>query len=128
MCVGEEVMDQEGLAPLIDFIGRKFDEVDRRFDAIDRRFDATDTKIADTRRHFDVVAEAMQDQVRLVAEGVSNIEQGLQRFKEEVAAEFAEVKSMIRFSYAELDRRIQFLERSYASLEERVGRLESRTA
>ena len=121
-------MDQEGLAPLRDFIGRKFDEVDRRFDAIDRRFDATDTKIADTRRHFDVVAEAMQDQVRLVAEGVSNVEQGLQRFKEGVAAEFAEVKSMIRFSYAELDRRIQFLERSYASLEERVGRLESRTA
>jgi hypothetical protein len=34
----------------------------------------------------------MQDQVRLVAEGVSNVEQGLQRFKEEVAAEFAEVK------------------------------------
>jgi hypothetical protein len=118
-------MTNDEYREMIEFLGRKFDEVDTRFDAIDRRFDVTDAKITDTRRHFDVVAEAMRDQVRLVAEGVSNVEQGLQRFKEEVGAEFAEVKSMIRFSYAELDRRIQLLERSYVSLEERVGRLES---
>jgi hypothetical protein len=32
---------------------------------------------------------------------------------------------MIKFSYAELDRRIQGLESRYAELEERVRRLES---
>jgi len=113
-------MDQDSLSPLIEFIGRRFEEVDRRFEGIDER-------ISDTRRHFDVVAEAMRGQIQLVAERVSNVEQGLQRFKEEVSAEFAEVKSMIRFSYAELDRRIQVLERGFVSLEERLGRLESRT-
>ncbi len=32
---------------------------------------------------------------------------------------------MVKFSYAELDRRIQGLESQYADLEERVRRLES---
>ncbi len=35
---------------------------------------------------------------------------------------------MIRVSYAQLERRIQELETKYVTLNERVGRLESRTA
>jgi len=52
----------------------------------------------------------------------------LNQFREEVAGEFKEMKSMVRISYAELDRRIQELESNYAALNERVGRLEARIA
>ena len=127
-------MDQENLAPLIEFIGEKFDRVDQRFEAIDRRFEEVATKgevraqQAETRRHFDVVAEGLRGQMQLLAEGVATLDEKLNRFREEVAGEFKEMKSMVRISYAELDRRIQELESNYAALNERVGRLEARIA
>jgi predicted nucleic acid-binding Zn-ribbon protein len=114
-------MEQESLAPLVEFIGKKFEEVDQHFGAID-------TKIADTRRHFDVVAERMQSQVQLVAEGITAVGQRLDRFEQKVEAEFAETRAAIRFSYTQLERRLQELETNYVGLNERVGRLESRTA
>jgi hypothetical protein len=127
-------MDQENLAPLIEFIGKKFDQVDQRFEVIDRRFEEVATKgevrarQAETRRHFDVVAEGLRGQMLLLAEGVATLDEKLNRFREEVAGEFKEMKGMVRISYAELDRRIQGLESNYAALNERVGRLEARTA
>ena len=101
---------------------------------IDRRFEEVATKgevcaqQAETRRHFDVVAEGLRGQMQLVAEGVATLDEKLNRFREEVAGEFKEMKSMVRISYAELDRRIQEHENNYAALSERVGRLEARTA
>ena len=134
-------MEQESLAPLIEFIGKKFDAVDARFEAVDRRLDQMATKEelrtqqAETRRHFDVVAERMQSQIQAVAEGVAGatqrlgqVEQRLDRFERKVEDEFAETRAAIRFSYAQLERRIQELESNYVALNERVGRLESRAA
>ena len=113
-------------------------QVDQRFEAIDRRLDQVATKeelgsqLAETRRHFEVVAERMQSQVRLVAEGVAEVSQRLDRRTAEITAkieqESAETRAMIRVSYAQLDRRIQDLEGNYASLSKRVERLEARTA
>jgi predicted nucleic acid-binding Zn-ribbon protein len=121
-------MDQENLAPLIEFIGKKFDQVDQRFEAMD-------TKIADARRHIGVLVEAVRDDVRQVAEGVSGVtqrldtmDQRLERFEQKVEAEFAETRAAVRFSYVQIERRIQELEGNYAALNERVGRLEARTA
>ena len=118
-------MDQENLAPLIEFIGKKFDQVDQRFEAMD-------TKIADARRHIGVLVEAVRDDVRQVAEGVSGVtqrldtmDQRLERFEQKVEAEFAETRAAVRFSYVQIERRIQELEGNYAALNERVGRLES---
>ena len=127
-------MDQENLAPLIEFIGKKFDQVDQRFEAIDRRLDQVATKeeleakLAETRRHMGVLVEAVRDDVRQVAEGVAETNQRLDRFEQKVEAEFVETRAMIRVSYAQLDRRIQDLEGNYASLSERVERLEARSA
>ncbi len=70
---------------LVAFLGRKFDEVDRGFEAVD-------VKIADTRRHFDVVAERMQSQVQLVAEEITAVGQRLDRFEQKVEAEFVETR------------------------------------
>ena len=127
-------MEQESLAPLIEFIGKKFDQVDQRFEAIDRRLDQVATKeeleakLAETRRHMGVLVEAVRDDVRQVAEGVAETNQRLDRFEQKVEAEFVETRAMIRVSYVQLDRRIQDLEGNYASLSERVERLEARSA
>ena len=99
-------MEQESLAPLIEFIGKKFDQVDQRFEGMDRRLDQMATKDevrtqqTETRRHFDVVAEGLRSQIQLVAEGVSVVDQRLDRFQRKVEEEFAETRAAIRFSYA----------------------------
>jgi chromosome segregation ATPase len=134
-------MDEESLAPLIEFIGKKFDQADQRFDQVATKEEVR-AQQAETRRHFEVVAEALRGQIQQVAEGVLGVEQRLDgveqrlvrveerfdRFEQKVEVEFAETRAAIRFSYAQLERRIQELESNYASLNERVGRLESRAA
>jgi chromosome segregation ATPase len=117
-------MDQENLAPLIEFIGKKFDEVDRHLDQMATK-DELESKLAETRRHMGVLIEAVRDDVRQLAEGLAETNQRLDRFEQKVEAEFVETRAMIRVSYAQLDRRIQDLEGNYASLSERVERLES---
>ena len=117
-------MDQENLAPLIEFIGKKFDEVDRHLDQMATK-DELESKLAETRRHMGVLIEAVRDDVRQLAEGLAETNQRLDRFEQKVEAEFVETRAMIRVSYAQLDRRIQDLEGNYALLSERVERLES---
>src|SRR5713101_7646558 len=46
---------------------------------------------AETRRHFDVVAERLMDKIQLVGEGVIGVDQKLDRFRGEVAEEFHRV-------------------------------------
>lgn len=105
---------------LTDYLDRRFDEfgqqLDSRFAAHDAklaghdaRFTAVDAKLvehdallarldaritesaAETRRHFDVIAEGLMGQIQLVAEGVLNVDQKLDRFRAEVADEFRQV-------------------------------------
>ena len=127
-------MEQESLAPLIERVGEQIRQVGQRLEAIDHRLDQMPTKDemrtqqADTRRHFDVVAEGLRSQIQLVAEGVSVVDQRLDRFQRKVEEEFAETRAAIRFSYAQLERRILDLEGNYAALNERVERLEFRPA
>ena len=78
-----------------------------------------------TRRHFDVIAEGLRSDIRLVADGVAAVSSGQQQFRTAIKEELTEVRSMIRLSYAELDRRLETVERALATLEERVQRLES---
>jgi len=110
---------------LVEFLDRKFDEVDRRFDQTATK-DEMRAQQAETRRHFEVVAEGMRGQLQQVAEGLVNLDRKLDRFREEVETEFQEVKSMFRFSYTELDRRIASLEQGFATLQDRVARMEAR--
>jgi len=102
--------------------------VDRKFDEVDQRFGAMEAKIEETRRHMGVLVEAVRHEVRQVAEGVANVEQRLDRVEKKVDAGFTETRAAIHFSYAQLERRIHELEDNYALLNERVARLESRTA
>jgi hypothetical protein len=72
-----------------------------------RLFDASSEEI---RRHFDVVVEGLRDHVRLAIDAAVASGDKVDRLAGTMREEFAEVRSMIRFSYAELDRRLRALE------------------
>ena len=46
---------------------------------------------AETRRHFDVVAERLMDKIQLVGEGVIGVDQKLDRFRGEIGEELRRV-------------------------------------
>jgi len=77
-----------------------------------------DAVASDLRRHFDATAEDFRTQVQLVAEGVVTVNERVDRLAHEMKSEFAESKAMMRFSFADVDRRLR-------SLEDRVERLET---
>jgi len=82
-------------------------------------------EMEEIKRHFSIVAEGLEHKIQLVAEGITNVDEKLERFRQEVKEEFKETRSMIRFSYAELDRRVVAIEGEVMSLKNRVERLEA---
>ncbi len=81
-----------------------------------------------TRRHFDVVAEGLRSDMRFLAEGLAMTNETLERFRAETADElaaasaklsafraeaarnFADVRSEIRLSHSDVDRRLKAVE------------------
>ena len=60
----------------------------------------------ETRRHFEVVAESLRSDIQVVAEGLSMLDEKVERFRDEVHQEFGKVDR--RFLH--LDARIAVLE------------------
>ncbi len=81
-------------------------------------------QLSETRRHFDVVGESLRGEVQQVAEAAAELQNEVRAVRAEMTSEFQELKSMIKFSYAELDRRVATLEETVQALQSRVGRLE----
>jgi len=77
------------------------------------------------KRHFDVAAESLKDEIKLVAEGHSILDRKIDVLRKENAEEHREILSAIKFSYAELDHRIVTLENKFTDVEKRVSRLEA---
>lgn len=73
-------------------------------------------QLTETRRHFDVVGEALRDEIQLVAEGEMNLEKGLGGIRQEMTVELSQVKAMLRLSHADLKHRISCLERIVEAL------------
>jgi DNA anti-recombination protein RmuC len=61
----------------------------------------------ETRRHFEVIAESLRSEIQVVAEGLSMLDEKVERFRDEVHQEFGKVDR--RFLH--LDARIAVLER-----------------
>ncbi len=82
----------------------------------------------ETRRHFDVAAENLRGDFRALIDGFQDLRDGMrsetQRLESKIEGGFEETQAMIRFSHAELDRRLRTLEQGYAELQARVGKLE----
>jgi cell division protein ZapA (FtsZ GTPase activity inhibitor) len=90
-----------------------------------------DRATAETRRHFDVVAERTDQKIEAIAEALQSLGDALSgridTVEEKMEHGFAETQAMIRFSHAELDRRVRTLEQAVSDLLTRVERLESTT-
>lgn len=88
-----------------------------------------DGQVEEIKRHFDVVAEGLRDEIKLVAEGVVNLDGKFEReiteFRKENKEAHSDIMAAIKFSYTELDRRITFLENKYENVERRLKRLEA---
>lgn len=64
-------------------------------------------EIQDVKRHSDVIAESLRSEIRLVAEGVVGLDEKFTPEFRNVREEIGEVKTLLRLSYADLDRRIK---------------------
>jgi predicted nucleic acid-binding Zn-ribbon protein len=87
--------------------------LDKQFKSVDERFTSLEADV----RHTNVVVEGLQVQIQLVAEGVANVDEKLERFKAETAEEFKDVRATIRSLYTPLDRRVTGLETRAKKLE-----------
>lgn len=85
---------------------------------------------AELRRHFDVALEANRHEIRLIAEKVTRLDEKLDetsaRLEQKIEQTAAETQAMIKFSHAELDRRMRSLEESQRALEESLSDLQTR--
>jgi len=79
----------------------------------------------ETRRHFGIVAEDLKHHIQLTMEGVIANREAIKQLAARMNEEFVELRSMIRISYAQLDRRVRTLEEIVVGLQARVERLES---
>ncbi len=78
---------------------------------------------------FHVISEGVVDQVKQVAKGVATVNEKLDRrfnaLKAEIQETRQEVLAAVKFSYAELDKRLTTLEKEFIELKHRVEKIES---
>jgi ABC-type phosphate transport system auxiliary subunit len=99
----------------------KFKEIDSRF--IEFREDII--------HQFHVISEDLIDKVKQVAEGVVNLNEKFERrfddLNKKIYQNHQDVLAAIKFSYAELDRRITTLETEMEDLKRRMDKIERRS-
>ena len=94
------------------------EEIKRHFDVVAEslRMEVRDLRqglragIQDVRRHSDLIAESLRSEIRIVAEGVTGLDEKFTLEFRNVREEIGEVKSLLRLSYGDLDRRVRTLE------------------
>lgn len=106
-------------------LDQQFTGVNEQLAGIDQRFRGIDEKFEDAKRYFGVVAEGLRSEVQQVTEGHQIILDGQTRIVGRIELAERELGAMIRFSYAELDRRIRALEEDTLTLKTRVDRIEA---
>jgi hypothetical protein len=86
-------VDQE----LVEYLDRRFNEfrVEFRNDLRNELAASVAEIIAETRRHFDVVAERLMDKIQLVGEGVIGVDQKVDRLAAETRTGFQKVDRRI---------------------------------
>jgi len=66
----------------------------------------TESQMDEIKRHFNVVAESLQHEIRLVAEGHASLDQKIGRVQAESREQHAEVMVMIKTVHDSLDAKI----------------------
>ena len=83
------------------------EEIKRHFDVVGEALRELRTEIQEVRRHSDGIAESLRGEIRLVAEGVAGLDEKFTLEFKNVREEIGEVKTLLRLSYDDLDRRIK---------------------
>lgn len=113
-------MDQD----LLNYLDRRFSDIDRRFDETGQQIQALRDETAERFKEVDqrferlesevheawVVIEDLPGRIKLVAEGVANNNERLDRHAEEVSRRFDDLESLLHQSYEDLDSRVRKLE------------------
>ncbi|HXH38374.1 MAG TPA: hypothetical protein VNN08_07080 [Thermoanaerobaculia bacterium] len=91
------------------------DELKRQFEATRQQLEETANRLsAENRQYFEIATEAFKGQVHLIAEKVLGVSEELRREAADIRLEmrtgFADTQAMIKFSHADLDRRVRALE------------------
>ena len=85
---------------------------------------------AETRQQVEVAIEHFDGRFELLAEAIATVDEKLERktssLEDEMHRGFAETQAMMKFSHAELDRRVRALEQSHETLEEKLSDLQVR--
>ncbi len=109
----------------------KFKQIDQRFEKVDQRISALEQKVDQSKEEmihqFHIISENVISQVKLVAEGVMNLDGKFTREMANLRKNDEEIMAMLKFSYAELDRRISTLETEVQELKRRIDQIERRS-
>ena len=119
------------LDPKFDQMDSRFDRIEVRFEKVDQQFERIDSRFGEFREEvihqFHIISEDVISKVQLVAEGVANLNEKLDRHADENRKDHMETIAAIKFSYAELDRRITNLEAEMGDLKRRMDKMERRS-
>src|SRR5687767_4263102 len=99
-------MDQDLLA----FLEQRFSAMEQRFDGMEQRFSQEIQDLRQEVRQVHVVVEGIQDKVQLTAEGIMNVNEKLDRHREEVSGRFTNLESLVRDSDRAVASRVDRLE------------------
>ena len=102
-------------------IDDRFGQIDARLDRIDARVEQVETEV----RHAHVQIESLRGDIRLVAEGVLGVSDRLESHRLETAREFEETRALLRLSYAQIEQRVKRLETRTVEFDARLMALES---
>lgn len=111
-----------------DAMDQRFDAMEKRSDATEQRFDVMETRVTqqiqglrqemverfeklETEvREVHIVAEDIQDKIQLAAEGIMNVNEKLDRHRDEVSGRFNDLESLVRDSDRAVVSRVDRLE------------------
>jgi len=122
---------------MVDITRKEFLELLNEFSEknLDPKFKEIDSRFIEFREDIihqsHVISEDLIDRVKQVAEGVVNLNEKFERrfddLNKKIDQNHRDVLAAIKFSYAELDRRITALEAEMEDLKRRMDRMERRS-
>jgi prefoldin subunit 5 len=109
-------------------LSEALESMDRHIRNLDQKVDQFKEEII---HQFHMISADVISQLKLVAEGVMNLDEKFTReitgFRKDNGHAHQEIMAMIKFSYAELDRRVSTLEGEVQELKRRMDQIERRS-
>lgn len=110
------------LVEKVDGLGTRMDRLETKVDRLETKVDALDTRMG----HMETRMDHLETKVDHLETRMDHLDTKLDAFIVETRTNFEEVRASIKFSYAELDRRLTFLESGFKDLSSRMASIESR--